>query len=191
MKRKDYKEIIKADLFRYFGDTSYKKFLFCYIFIPGFKYTYFLRKCQYHKNKRSRALQYYYFLIFLKRYMVKYGYEISDNVKIGKGFYIGHLGGIAINPDAIIGCNVNIAKGVTIGETIRGKNRGIPEIGNKTWIGSNAIIVGSIKIGNNVLIAPGSYVNFDVPDNSVVIGNPGKITNSKDGANGYIINTVD
>ena len=42
-------------------------------------------------------------------------------------------------------------------------------------MGANSIVVGGVRIGNNVLIAPGAFVNFDVPDNSVVIGNPGVI----------------
>ena len=42
-------------------------------------------------------------------------------------------------------------------------------------MGRNSIVIGNVKIGNNVLIAPGAFVNFDVPENSIVIGNPGKI----------------
>lgn len=45
-------------------------------------------------------------------------------------------------------------------------------IGDEVWIGVNATIVGNIKIGNNVLIAPNSYVNCDIPSNSIVLGNP-------------------
>jgi serine O-acetyltransferase len=64
---------------------------------------------------------------------------------------------------------------------------GTPIIGNNVWIGTNAIIVGRIKIGDNSLIGPGAYVNFDIPDKSVVIGNPGKIV-SNQGSDGYIEN---
>ncbi|WP_138272484.1 LbetaH domain-containing protein [Parabacteroides merdae] len=48
-------------------------------------------------------------------------------------------------------------------------------LGNSVWIGPNAVIVEKINIGDNVLIAANSYVNFDVPSNSIVIGNPGRI----------------
>jgi serine O-acetyltransferase len=57
-------------------------------------------------------------------------------------------------------------------------------------MGANAVIVGGISIGNNVLIAPNSYVNFDVPDNSVVMGNPATIMARENATEGYINNKV-
>lgn len=63
---------------------------------------------------------------------------------------------------------------------------GVPTIGNDVWIGPNAVIVGKINIGDNVLIAANSYVNFDVPSNSIVIGNPGRIIPSAKATEGYI-----
>lgn len=79
------------------------------------------------------------------------------------------MGRIIINPKTVIGDNINISTGVVIGQINTGKKKGCPTIGNEVWIGDNSIIVGNIKVGNNVLIAPNSYVNFDVPDNSIVI----------------------
>lgn len=70
------------------------------------------------------------------------------------------------------------------------EKRGGSQIGNCVWIGPNAVIVGKIKIGNNVLIAANSYVNFDVPDNSIVIGNPGKIIHRENATEGYICQKV-
>lgn len=61
---------------------------------------------------------------------------------------------------------------MTIGQENRGKRKGTPVIGNEVWIGINATIVGAVKIGDDVLIAPNSYVNCDVPSHSVVYGNP-------------------
>ena len=72
----------------------------------------------------------------------------------------------------------------------RGKRVGCPVIGDEVWIGANSVVVGGIKVGNNVLIAPGSFVNFDVPDNSIVIGNPGKVIERMDATEGYIINLI-
>lgn len=51
---------------------------------------------------------------------------------------------------------------------------GYPTIGNYVWMVTNSVIVGKFFIGSNVLISPGSYVNFDVPDNCIVMANPGK-----------------
>ena len=127
-----------------------------------------------------------FYKLFLRHYVHKYGFQIGG--KIGYGFYIGHFGTIVINTGTVIGSNCNIAHLVTIGTTRRGSKAGTPTIGDEVWIGTGAIIVGKIIIGNNVLIAPGAYVNFDVPDNSIVIGNPGKIKPALDSTQGYINN---
>ena len=54
------------------------------------------------------------------------------------------------------------------------------------FLGTNSIVVGKAKVGNDVLIAPGAYVNFDVPDHSIVIGNPEKIIPKENATEGYI-----
>lgn len=77
-------------------------------------------------------------------------------------------------------------KGCTVGRENRGKRNGAPTIGNEVWIGSNAVVVGKIVIGDDVLIAPNAYVNFDVPSHSVVMGNPGKIIPRENATEGYI-----
>lgn len=70
--------------------------------------------------------------------------QIPKETKIGSGFYIGHLGRIIINPEAVLGKNVNIATGVTIGQESRGKRIGSPTIVDSVWIGTNSVIVGNI-----------------------------------------------
>lgn len=99
----------------------------------------------------------------LQRMREKYGLEISRSTDIGPGLYLGHAFNITVNPDAIIGSNCNLHKGVTIGQENRGKRKGAPVIENCVWIGVNATLVGRISVGNDVLIAPGAYVNCDVP----------------------------
>lgn len=86
----------------------------------------------------------------------------------------------------MIGARCNIHKGVTIGQENRGKRKGTPKIGDEVWIGVNATIVGNINIGNDVLIAPNSYVNCDVPSHSVVLGNPCIIKHVENATEGYI-----
>ena len=58
------------------------------------------------------------------------------------------------------------------------------------WIGANAIVVGRIQIGSDVLIAPGAYVNFDVPSHSIVLGNPAIFVAKENATEKYIKNTV-
>lgn len=67
-----------------------------------------------------------------------------------------------------------------------GGRKGSPTIGSKVWIGVNATIVGNVRIGDNVLIAPNSFVNKDVPDNSIVFGNPAIIRPCAEATTGYI-----
>lgn len=112
--------------------------------------------------------------------------EIPAVTNIGPGLYIGHPLGITINPDVRIGRNCNIHKGVTIGQENRGNRMGVPTIGDEVYLGINATVVGKIHIGNDVLIAPNAYVNMDVPDYSIVIGNPSRIIPKKQATLGYI-----
>lgn len=65
---------------------------------------------------------------------------------------------------------------------------GAPTIGDNVYVGPGALIVGKITIGNNVVIGGHAVVTKDVPDNSVVVGNPGKVISSG-GSDGYVVNT--
>lgn len=107
------------------------------------------------------------FYILQRLYGRKFGLEMkSDNC--GAGLKIGHPFNITINPDAVIGKGVILTKGVTIGVE-KGK---CPIVGNNVRIGANSTITGGISIGDNVVIAPNTFVNFNVPSNTVVV--PGK-----------------
>lgn len=150
----------------------------------GKKLLKYLRRCQTTKNRL--LLKYYRFRFHLlkkQRHIEIYGF--SD---IGPGLYLGHIYNITINPKAVIGKNCNIHKGVTIGQENRGKRKGVPTIGDCVWIDVNSTIVGNITIGNDVLIAPNSYVNCDVPSHSIVFGNPCQIKSRDNATEGYINN---
>lgn len=148
----------------------------------GLKYLRIFRK---YKACNNRIIKKVY-QIRLHRISNKSFIQIPHGTRIGKGFYIGHNGPIIINPGATIGDNCNIATGVVIGQENRGKRKGCPTIGNEVWIGANSVIVGKISIGDDVLIAPLSYVNFDVPSHSIVIGNPAKIIHRENATENYI-----
>ncbi len=66
----------------------------------------------------------------------------------------------------------------------------MPIIGDSVWIGNNAVLVGKITVGDDVLIAPNAYVNFDVPSHSIVIGNPARIIHRDNACENYINRTV-
>jgi len=174
---------IQSDLYRYNGLSGKVGLIKGFIKYEGFRYTYFLRKIQQHKRY---SMCWFIYKVFLRHYRYKYGFQIPDITQIGNGFYIGHFGNIVINPKTIIGKNCNVAHGVTIGQANRGKQKGVPIIGNNVWIGTGAVIVGKIIIGDNVLIAPNSYINIDIPSNSLVIGNPCKVIPKENPCEGYI-----
>lgn len=184
MERRDLKEYLRADLYRYSGAKAT-----CYFLkalspsLAAFRYTYLLRHASVFRKYSIRGLLY---RALLWHYSHKYGFQILPNTRIGKGLYIGHRGPVVINGRAEIGDNCTLAHIVTIGQINRGKRTGCPKIGNKVWIGAGAVVVGKIVIGDNVLIAPNSYVNFDVPSNSIVIGNPAVVKQHANPTEGYI-----
>jgi len=122
--------------------------------------------------------------------MLRTGIQIPLSTKIDIGFRIVHFGDIVINPGTIIGRNFNISQGVTLGHA-EGRLRGCPVIGNNVSIQPNAVVVGKVVIGNDVMIAPNAFVNFDVPDGSLVIGNPGKIIVRERASSKYIVFNTD
>lgn len=169
MKRKS---TFSYDLFRCEGRQC-EKFgvrLKSVLFTPGRAYVYFFRKSSETKNKFTRA----FCSIILHLIKVQTGIQIPIGTNIDKGLRILHFGTIVVNPYTVIGKIFNIAQGVLIGNS-EGKNAGTPVIGDNVYCGANSLILGGVHIGNDVLIAPGAFVNFNVPDNSIVIGNPGKI----------------
>ena len=153
--------------------------------LPAYQYWY--RKIT--ASTPPRLLKYVYKLM-LRITRVAYKCEISTSSRIGAGLYIGHPYCITINPAVTIGRNCNIHKGVTIGQENRGRRKGVPVIGDKVWMGVNSTIVGKITVGDDVLIAPNTYVNCDIPSHSVVFGNPCIIKPRENATEGYINNTI-
>lgn len=177
--------IFSKDLYRYYGDKGEglaKRILRP----PEIKYIAILRKAQSCKFKPLRL----YYTVKLKIMSYKTHIQIPPKTKIGEGFYIGHTGRVIINPNAVLGKNINIDTGVTIGQENRGKRKGAPTFDGDCWIGANSVIVGNVRIGEDVMIAPLTFVNFDVPPHSVVIGNPAKIIQKENATEAYIENRV-
>ena len=98
--------------------------------------------------------------------------HFDRRLSFGKNFHIIHPISIVIHPDVVIGNNVGIMHEVTIGT--RGSTSA-PKIGNNVFIGAGAKIIGDITIGDNVDIGANTVVLSDIPDNSLVVGNPGRI----------------
>lgn len=104
------------------------------------------------------------------------GIEIHPGAKIGRGLFIDHGSGVVIGETAVIGDNVLLYQGVTLGGTGKEKGKRHPTIGNNVVIGTGAKVLGNINVGDNSYIGANAVVVKDVPPNSTVVGVPGRIT---------------
>lgn len=103
------------------------------------------------------------------------GIEIHPGAKIDRRLFIDHGMGVVIGETTIIGKNVTLYQGVTLGGTGKERGKRHPTIGDNVVIGAGAKVLGNITIGNNVQIGANAVVIKDVPDNSTVVGVPGRI----------------
>ena len=176
-------EIVFADLYRNNGKRGFWNLIATSIRKVDFRWILLFRLYQ---SKRHPFLSRW----LLRRYSLKTGIQIGWHTQIGEGLVLVHCGNIAVNNAAVIGKNCTMYHGVTVGMEFRGERKGNPVIGDNVWIGSNACVVGKITIGDDVLIAPLSFVNFDVPSHSIVIGNPARIIPREHATEGYITNPL-
>ncbi len=103
------------------------------------------------------------------------GIEIHPGAEIGRRFFIDHGMGVVIGETTIIGDDVTLYQGVTLGGTGKETGKRHPTIGNNVVVGAGARVLGNITIGENCRIGAGSVVLRDVPDHSTVVGVPGHI----------------
>jgi serine O-acetyltransferase len=103
------------------------------------------------------------------------GIDIHPGATIGQGIFIDHGTGVVIGGTAIVGDNVTIYQGVTLGGTSLQHVKRHPTLGNNVTVGSGAAILGDITIGDNSKIGANSVVVKDVPPNSTVVGIPGRV----------------
>lgn len=104
------------------------------------------------------------------------GIEIHPGAQIGKRFFVDHGMGVVIGETAIVGNDVLIYQGVTLGGTGLEQGKRHPTIGDNVVIGGGAKVLGNIIVGDNSYIGANAVVIKDVPPNSTVVGIPGRIT---------------
>ena len=146
------------------------------------RYLWYYRKAQAAKE----SIWYAYYMKKLIKFSEYTGIMLYENMNLAKGLIIGHPGTIIINGSAKNAGNLMLTHGVTIGRDIRGKRAGTPKFGKNVCIRCNSTVVGGITIGDDVLIAPNTFVNFDVPSHSIVIGNPASIHHRENATEGHI-----
>lgn len=172
------------DLYRITGRKDGFAFITTFFRQRSFRYI-----CYFRARQKSRLLGFFVspFSYLLNR---KMSVEIPLSVRIGRGFLMIHPYGITMNSKTVVGSNFTILKGATIGNTKSGKTPGCPLIGDNVYVGLNSTIVGGVHIGDNVMIAANTFVNFDVPEDSVVIGSPGVIHHKEKASEPYINHSI-
>ena len=110
------------------------------------------------------------------------GIEIHPGAQIGKGFFIDHGNGVVIGETTVIGDNVTVYQGVTLGGTGKDTGKRHPTIGNNVTIGAGAKVLGPFTVGDNSKIGASAVVLKEVPPNCTVVGNPGRIVKRKEEA---------
>lgn len=142
--------------------------LFCY---PGLQAIVFHRVA--HRLYKLRLPFIPRFISAIARFVT--GIEIHPGATIGKGFFIDHGMGVVIGETAIVGNDVLLYQGVTLGGTGKESGKRHPTVGNNVVVGAGAKVLGNIEIGSNVRIGAGSVVLRSVPSNCTVVGVPGRI----------------
>lgn len=107
------------------------------------------------------------------------GIEIHPGATIGRRFFIDHGMGVVIGETAIIGDDVILYQGVTLGGTGKARGKRHPTIGNRVVVGTGAKVLGDITLGDNVKVGAGSVVVHSVPGDSTVVGIPGRIVRTR------------
>lgn len=126
-------------------------------------------------HKLYRKKHYFWARLVSQRGARKTGIEIHPGAQIGKGFFIDHGNGVIIGETTIVGDNVTLYQGVTLGGTGKEQGKRHPTIGNNVMISAGAKVLGSFTIGDNSKIGAGSVVLEEVPPNSTVVGVPGRV----------------
>lgn len=127
-------------------------------------------------------LKKHYFLArwISQRGVRKTGIEIHPGAKIGRGLFIDHGSGVIIGETAILGNNVTLYQGVTLGGTGKEKGKRHPTLEDNVMVSAGAKVIGSFTVGKNSKIGAGSVVIEEVPPNCTVVGVPGRVVRMGD-----------
>ncbi len=174
-----FKRYIKKDFKRYFSSKSGRNtgryFITQLIFNYGFQATLVYRFGQWIFERPGRYVFYPFYFFLDIGIKCLYGISLSSKANIGPGLFIGHFGNIKVGR-CILGDNCSIQQSVHIVPG-PGENEDAPQIGSRVWIGGHVSIQGKIKIHDGATISAGSVVTKDVPENCLVVGNPGRVVN--------------
>ena len=152
-------------------DPAARSFLEIYFLYPG------LRAIRMHRTANWFYRHKFYFMAryVSQRAVRKTGIEIHPAATIGRRFFIDHGTGVVIGETTVIGDDVTIYQGVTLGGTGKETGKRHPTIGNNVVVGSGAKVLGPFKVGDNSKIAAGAVVLEEIPPNSTAVGVPARV----------------
>ncbi len=138
---------------------------------PSFWAIYWYRKAHKHYLKKH----YFWARVISQRAARKTGIEIHPGATIGEGLFIDHGHGVVIGETTIIGNNVTLYQGVTLGGTGKENGKRHPTLEDNVMVSVGAKVIGSFTVGENSKIGAGSVVINEVPPNCTVVGVPGRV----------------
>lgn len=189
--------ILRADVRRYFDSPSYGALdvlRMCYteeslVFLISFRIAQRVERIRFRPVRLLIRLFHLY--TTHKLLSVVLGIRIHTSARIGEGLMLAHRGCIYIGP-CEIGRNCNISQETTIGQGRIGTERfGVPTLGDGVYVAPGAKLFGKIRIGNNVSIGANAVVSKDIPDDAIVVGNPGRVVGYHEGRNPSTGNRLD
>jgi len=186
MTYREFQSLVQSDLYRYDGARGTKAFLKNFLLESGFRYCVLLRACRYFRTVSYLRWGIYHLAKFwFYRLSLVLGVHMDPSMEVGPGFYIGHAFGIIINRRCRIGENCTIAAHVTLGRKSREPKEGCPTLGNRVYVGTGAVIIGAINIGDDAAVGANAVLTKDVPAKGVVAGIPAVIISDR-GSEGYV-----
>ena len=165
---KNFKEFLKIYKKKDPASRSYLEILTCY---PGLHAVFFHRISNFFWELNLKLIA--RMISHISRFLT--GIEIHPAVKIGKNIFIDHGMGIVIGETTIIGNNVSLYQGVTLGGLKNIKQKRHPTLDDNVIVGAGAKVLGPIKIGKNSKIGANSVVTKNIPPNTTVVGIPARI----------------
>ncbi len=163
--------LLRADAFRYSGGRL--GLVRTFLRFPGFRYTATLRLAAFLREAPARGYGLFYLVgMWLARLSIVYGVHIPNHTRIGPGLYLGHVGGIFVNGEVVIGANCNLSQGVTLGVGGTGGRRGCPVIGDEVYLGPGSVVFGPVRVGDRAAVGANAVVSRDVEPGASVGGIP-------------------
>ncbi|OED29856.1 serine O-acetyltransferase [Methanosphaera sp. WGK6] len=168
-------DILKEDINTVFANDPAAKskieVILCY---PGLHALWLHKIAHWFWKKNNKLLS--RFISHINRFLT--GIEIHPGATIGRRFFIDHGMGVVIGETTIIGDDVLLYKGVVLGGTSLESKKRHPTLGNNVVVGTNAIVLGDIEIGDNCQVGAGAVVTKPAPAGSTIVGIPGKTLES-------------